>query len=48
MKRFQMEIFAREEMSSRSLTTELLNWSARVNLDNVTLSVENNDPRPTR
>jgi hypothetical protein len=48
MKGFQMEIFAREKMSSRSLTAELQNWSARVNLDNLTLSVENNAPRPTR
>jgi hypothetical protein len=37
VKRFQMEIFACEEMSSRNLTIEMLNSSTRIKVDTSTL-----------
>jgi len=43
-----MEIFAREAESSRDLPIAMVNASMRINIDSLTLSMESNDPRPTR
>jgi hypothetical protein len=43
-----MEIFAREAKSSMDLTIAMLNSSTRIDVETLTLSVENNDHRPAR